>query len=254
MAREVWENKIQIIEEPDQKTKMLSVNSFGIYFELSPEKTLGIHFKPLNESFKNQTFDSQNGTLINFERDLIEEDDIEYALDVMSLFNRSPQLVLNISKQVKQVQQVMLLITEEYNNPNSSYIMLKTLLKLMFLNLIRFQNKDFLGQDQNQKRIFQFLELMETSFLKQTASTYYAAEIGISEKRLNQILKEKLDMTAKQIIQQRQITEAKRRLIKSEITIKELAFLLGFDSFSSFSRFFKKAVGESPSTYRLEHR
>lgn len=100
--------------------------------------------------------------------------------------------------------------------------------------------------------MFDFLELMETSFLKETKANYYAKELGITEKRLNQILTEKLNLTAKQIIQQRQITEAKRQLVKSEITIKELAFELGFESFSSFSRFFKKHTGVSPSKFSID--
>ncbi|MEP2237673.1 MAG: helix-turn-helix domain-containing protein [Maribacter sp.] len=69
-------------------------------------------------------------------------------------------------------------------------------------------------------------------------------------KYLNQVRQDKLGLTAKQIIQQRQITEAKRKLIKSEITTKELAFELGFESISSFSRFFKKNVGVSPTQFK----
>ena len=91
---------------------------------------------------------------------------------------------------------------------------------------------------------------METHYLQETESIFYATKLGISEKRLNQILKEKLQRTAKQIIQQRQITEAKRLLIRSEATIQEIGFQLGFNSLSSFSRFFKNQVGESPSTYK----
>lgn len=254
MTKEVWADKIQIAEGLDRKTEMLSVNSFGIYFEQRSTTDMIVHFKPLNESFSEKAYAAKDGLLFNFERDLIEEDDIEYALDVMSCFNQSPELHLNRQEQIGQVQKVIQLVVGEYHAANSSYIMLKTLLKVLLLSLIRFRNDDFIGQDLNQKRLYQFLKMMETHFLSHTKAAYYARELGISEKRLNQILKEKLNMTAKQIIQQRQITEAKRRLVKSEITIKELAFLLGFDSFSSFSRFFKKAVGSSPSEFRSEHR
>lgn len=66
---------------------------------------------------------------------------------------------------------------------------------------------------------------METSFLKEIKAEYYTTEMRISEKRLNQTLKEKLNITAKQIIRQRLITEAKRQLVRSEIIIKELAFI-----------------------------
>ncbi|MCG1035647.1 helix-turn-helix domain-containing protein [Polaribacter sargassicola] len=248
-----WNTRIQIINNFKNKTEILSDNSMGIYFEFNSDSSLIIHFKPLNEVFDSTIFNENNSVLINFERDLIDEDDVEFALDIFSLFNKYPQFCINNDDEVDKIKQLILLLKEEYKSENSSYIMFKTLLKALLLYLIRYQNNGFLEQDLNQKRVFQFLELMETSFLTEITTEYYANQLRISSKRLNQILKEKLNLTAKQIIQQRQITEAKRRLIRGEISTKELAFLLGFDSLSSFSRFFKKNVGVSPSVFKKEH-
>ena len=245
--------KIRIIQEFESNNQLLSGNSMGIYFEYFSSKKVIIHFKPLNEVFKSNVFNDNKGILLNFERDLIDEDDIEYALDVLSLFNKYPKFVLTKTTEIVQVDKIIQLIREECFSESVSYIMLKTLLKVLILHLIRYQNSSFLKQDLSQKRVFQFLELMETHFLEYTNTNFYADKIGISNKRLNQILKEKLNLTAKQIIQQRQITEAKRRLVRSEITTKELAFKLGFDSTSSFSRFFKKHIGVSPSAFRIEN-
>ena len=242
-------DKILILEQFKSNNELLSGNSMGIYFEQNSEIGLLVHFKPLNEVFKKEVFNDNPGTMVNFERDLIDEDDIEYALDVMFLFNRYPQFSVRKPSEIGQIHKLLLLLKEEFYNDSASYIMLKTLLKVLLLHLIRYQNDGFLQQDLHQKRVFRFLELMETHFLQEPNATFYAHELGISVKRLNQILKDKLRMTAKQIIQQRQITEAKRRLVKSEISVKELAFELGFDSMSSFSRFFKKNVGVNPSVY-----
>ncbi|MBP1841486.1 helix-turn-helix domain-containing protein [Formosa algae] len=248
-----WIHKIKITTGHYTQTKLLSENAFGIYFEFLNDATITVSFKPLNDVFPEDISESSSGVLLNFERELIEEDDIEYALEIMLLFNTSKRIRIEDANQSAKIKSVIDLITDEFLSEKASYIVLKTVLKVLMLHLIRFQNNTFIDQDLNQKRVFQFLKLMETSFLKETKADYYANEMGISEKRLNQILKEKLNVTAKQIIQQRQITEAKRRLVKSEITIKELAYVLGFDSMSSFSRFFKKFVQVNPSTYRLEH-
>lgn len=254
MLKNTWRNKIQLVLDFNRETRILSGNSMGIYFEFVTEnKSIVVHFKPLNKVFKAHVFNENSGLLVNFERDLIDEDDIEYALDVMSLFNSQPSLHLKNETETKQVLQVIAMLKNEFFSKTSSYVMLKTVLKVLLLHLIRFQNSGFLKQDLNQKRVFQFLELMETLFLKETTSEFYAQKLGVSVKRLNQILKEKLGLTAKQIIQQRQITEAKRQLVKGEITTKELAFELGFDSISSFSRFFKKNTGVSPSTFKADH-
>ena len=226
----------------------------GIYFEFYSVNNIIVHFKPLNELFKNSVYTGNSGVLLNFERDLIDEDDVEYALDVMSLFNKYPQLNIRSEKEVAQVKKLIEMLKDEYFGENVSYIMLKTLLKVLLLHLIRFQNNELLPQDIHQKRVFQFLELMEINFLNETNAEYYANQLGISKKRLNQVLQEKLNLTAKQVIQQRQITEAKRKLIRSEITTKELAFDLGFESISSFSRFFKKNVGVSPTAFKAQQK
>ncbi|MEO9660929.1 MAG: helix-turn-helix domain-containing protein [Maribacter dokdonensis] len=226
----------------------------GIYFEFYSVNNIIVHFKPLNELFKNSVYTGNSGVLLNFERDLIDEDDVEYALDVMSLFNKYPQLNIRSEKEVAQVKKLIEMLKDEYFGENVSYIMLKTLLKVLLLHLIRFQNNELLPQDIHQKRVFQFLELMEINFLNETNAEYYANQLGISTKRLNQVLQEKLNLTAKQVIQQRQITEAKRKLIRSEITTKELAFDLGFESISSFSRFFKKNVGVSPTAFKAQQK
>ncbi len=245
-----WENKFQIIENFQGGEEQFAGNSMGIYIEYVNMQELHIHYKPLNENFNGNIFLNKLGILLNFERDLIDEDDIEYALDVMSLFNRSPRFILSDSKEIEHLKSTLHHLKSEFHREDSSYIMLKTLLKVLLLRLIRCQNDHFIEQDLNQKRVFQFLELMETHFLNEPNSLFYAEKLGISEKRLNQILKAKLKLTAKQIIQQRQITEAKRELVKSEITTKELAYMLGFNSISSFSRFFRKNTGISPSEFK----
>lgn len=252
MNLNTWKTKIKIDLNFDTKTELLSGNSMGIYFEFYSVNNIIVHFKPLNELFKNSVYTGNSGVLLNFERDLIDEDDIEYALDVMSLFNKYPQLNIKSEKEVAQVKKLIEMLKDEYFGENESYIMLKTLLKVLLLHLIRFQNNELLPQDIHQKRVFQFLELMEINFLNETNAEYYANQLGISTKRLNQVLQEKLNLTAKQVIQQRQITEAKRKLIRSEITTKELAFDLGFESISSFSRFFKKNVGVSPTAFKAQ--
>ncbi|CAG2531472.1 AraC-type DNA-binding protein [Maribacter dokdonensis] len=254
MNLNTWKTKIKIDLNFDTKTVLLSGNSMGIYFEFYSVNNIIVHFKPLNELFKNSVYTGNSGVLLNFERDLIDEDDVEYALDVMSLFNKYPQLNIRSEKEVARVKKLIEMLKDEYFGENASYIMLKTLLKVLLLHLIRFQNNELLPQDIHQKRVFQFLELMEINFLNETNAEYYANQLGISTKRLNQVLQEKLNLTAKQVIQQRQITEAKRKLIRSEITTKELAFDLGFESISSFSRFFKKNVGVSPTAFKAQQK
>lgn len=83
---------------------------------------------------------------------------------------------------------------------------------------------------------------------------FYAGKLGISSKRLNQILKEKLDKTGAQIIHDRIILEVKRKIIHCDVTIKEITYNLGFTNRPHFSRFFKKQTGETPEENKKKAR
>ncbi len=246
-----WKDKIHMNTTFKSKPLFVSDNAFGLFFEMDKDRC--VYFKPLNESFSSSLHENSKGTLLYFEREFIEEDDEEYALDILSLFKRSSEGVFQIAaKEFPGIRTVLGLIEEEYNTQENAYLILKSLLKVLLLKLIRQLHNGYLKQDVHQKRVLLFLQLMERHYLQETSGGYYAQQMGISEKRLNQILKDKLELTAKQVIQQRQVTEIKRMIKQNAITLKEMAFYFGFESLSSFSRFFKRHTLKSPSQFKAE--
>lgn len=56
------------------------------------------------------------------------------------------------------------------------------------------------------------------------------------------------------LIHQRLMSEAVRRLLYTDCSAKELADYLGFDSTSKLSRFFHRQLGQTMSSYRKEHK
>ncbi len=244
-----WRDKIYINNNLGQDPPLLSENSFGIFFDTENDTT--VYFKPLNEVFSSSLKTDTKGLVLYFERDFIEEDDEEYALDILNLFKLSSDSTLKIKEEdFTAIATVLSLIKDEYQKKENAYLLIKTLIKVLMLKLIRLKNNIYLEQDLNQKRVFIFLKLMEKNYIEKTSGDYYARQMGISEKRLNQILKEKLNLTAKQIIQQRQITEIKRMIKQNSLTLKEMAFYFGFESLSSFSRFFKRHTKLSPTEFK----
>ena len=49
---------------------------------------------------------------------------------------------------------------------------------------------------------------------------------------------------------QKRIEKAKEYMKKSEINLTEIAFMVGYDDYTYFSRVFKKNAGKSPREYR----
>lgn len=194
----------------------------------------------------------KNGELISFKRDMLEDEDKEFLLDLFKIFNVQGEFsCLRLTETAAaELSEIFSLLEKEY--ANYSMIMVKALLKVFLLKLIQVKEHDFTSQDIHQKRVYEFLMLLESNYQQVRNTDFYAGKLGISSKRLNQILKEKLDKTGMQLIHDRIILEAKRHIIHSEITIKEIAYELGFSDRPYFSRFFKKQTGQTPEEFQKQ--
>lgn len=107
-------------------------------------------------------------------------------------------------------------------------------------------------------RIFrEFKNKVETHFKKKKTVQEYADLLNVTPKYLSEIVKKESGKTALQYIHQRIVTEAKNLLGFTNKTSKEIAYTLGFNNPSQFSRFFKRETGKTPTRYRknrsIEH-
>ena len=95
-----------------------------------------------------------------------------------------------------------------------------------------------------------FKKSVNKNYKKEHSTTFYANELHITPDHLNRTVKAKMGKTAKDYIQARIITEAKRLLYFTELTNKEIAYELGFNEPANFSAFFKKHTQLSPSHFK----
>jgi len=79
----------------------------------------------------------------------------------------------------------------------------------------------------------------------------YAEELAVTADYLNKTVKNLTGKSAKDHIQSKLIVEAKRSLLFSNISNKELAYELGFEESAHFNNFFKKIAGQTPSEFRV---
>lgn len=194
----------------------------------------------------------KDGYFIAFHREYLEEDDKEFALDVFNLFNQQGQyrdMEIPFETQTN-LHHIRKLMQYEAGHANGTYLSLKPLIKVFLINLIRLLQQGFLEQDVNQKRVYDFIILLDDYYIAERTTGFYAGKLGISPKRLNQILQEKMNATATHLIHARLLLEAKRKLTASDFTIKEIAFQLNFKDHSYFSRFFKRQSGYTPEDYK----
>jgi AraC-like DNA-binding protein len=101
--------------------------------------------------------------------------------------------------------------------------------------------------------IQRFSELLERDFRTHKAVAAYAEELCITQKRLAQATSTALGMSPKQMIDERLVLEAKRLLVHTSESVKQIAYLLGFDEPTNFIKFFRRVSGSTPLEFRDAH-
>ncbi|MEP2239149.1 MAG: helix-turn-helix domain-containing protein, partial [Maribacter sp.] len=95
-----------------------------------------------------------------------------------------------------------------------------------------------------------FKNQVEENYIKTRNVKDYAEMLSITTKNLNEVVKEFTLDTAKTFIDNYVILEAKRAIVSTDLSFKEIAFELGFDELTNFTKFFKNKVQLSPKAFK----
>ncbi len=146
------------------------------------------------------------------------------------------------------------LLLKEYDNVNSfnQNKIVESLFSILLSKTEEINDSStVLSKEKAINTTFQkFIELLQNNFSKSRNALFYSNELAISYKHLNEICKELTNKTVKKIIFDYVLLQAKRSLINSEIKSTELAYKLGFDDPTNFTKFFKKGTGITPKAFK----
>lgn len=118
---------------------------------------------------------------------------------------------------------------------------------LCSVNPIEFEVESASG-----KILKSFKNTVDKNYKKEHSIGFYADALFITPDHLNRTVKANLGKTAKEYVQARIITEAKRLLYFTNLSNKEIAYEMGFGEPANFSAFFKKNTQLSPSDFRKQ--
>ena len=141
---------------------------------------------------------------------------------------------------------------EMSSKDNLQLEMLRMMLKRYLILCARIykQQEQFPEETKHSDLIREFNYLVEGHFKTKHSVAEYADLLHKSPKTLSNIFSKAGFKTPLQYIHNRKMLEARRLLQHSEQSIKEIAIEIGFEDIQTFSRFFKKNEGISPSEYR----
>ncbi len=91
---------------------------------------------------------------------------------------------------------------------------------------------------------------IERSFRSHVPLAHYAARLGVSVAHLNALCRQYAGRSALGMIHERLVLEARRNLVYTAMTVREVADLLGFADPAYFTRFFRRATGMAPTEFR----
>jgi AraC family transcriptional activator of pobA len=171
------------------------------------------------------------------------------------LFNNTSanqQLPLS-SSELQHFEKLFITLLEEHQQTHyiNKIDALAAYLKIIMIKIanIRTTNEDV--RDNQEYLIYRrFMDLLSIKYKNQHEVSHYAEQMAISPRRLSEICKKCNGQSAKTIIKGQLLSEAKRALQFSSVTVKHIAYDLSFGTPEQFSHFFKKNTKCAPAEYR----
>ncbi len=203
--------------------------------------------------------DNYSGVIVLFNASfLVDEETSESIFLKYNVFNAYDSLPFyNVSEE--EAERLMLLVNEmnrEYSL-TGAFAHKDYMQYLVRLFLIRVQRsgerreipKLYVSSIANRTFVC-FRQLLEQNFHRVHTVKEYADMLHISSRTLTKYVSESAHTSPLHIINDRIVLEAKRQLLHTALSIKEIGFSLGFEDPSYFVKFFKRMTGSMPGEFR----
>lgn len=199
------------------------------------------------------------GYIISFPERLINSggDDFEmtYRSGLSRLLTRSPAIRVN-QDAAGEIEDIAGKLYRELVN---GYLLRSGTIKRythIFLLFLARQLKDSLpvfGQSRATCLVRDFIDLVDKRYMNWKRVKDYARELGVNANYLTEVVTRFTGYSAGQHIRQRIVLEAKRMATSQRVSMKEIAYRLGFDDIAHFSKLFKNVNGKNFTDFRNEH-
>lgn len=202
------------------------------------------------------------GYFIFYNRDFycIQIHDEEVACDGLLFNNIHNMPMVELDKEeTKFITYIFSQIAEEFGLKDTSLEeMIRTYLKQLFIKSARLWKKQHLDKqltEQNSDLNFfrKFTLLVEAHYKHKHNVAEYAELLFIAPKTITHKFKRCNLPQPNDIIKNRILLEAKRLLVHTQLTAKEIGYELGYEDPAYFSRLFVQKTGETPSGFRIKY-
>lgn len=206
--------------------------------------------------------EEQKGMFCSFNEQFIRAEEKNDSLADTPLFKLTGDKVFFPDEvQLSKIQSIYTQMQEEMRTDYKyKSDILHCYLHLLVHTAMRMQHSNRYESHPNaaQRIVELFLELLERQFpidyphatLTLRTPADYANRLSVHVNHLNKVIKEVTGRTTTEWIAERLIKECSQYLLHSNLSISEIAFSLGFETVSYFSKFYRKHTGKSPTDVR----
>lgn len=130
---------------------------------------------------------------------------------------------------------------------------IEKMISIVFLYLFDCKILAHIDSRFDSEKVCCLLKSIDENFKEHQHALFYSKLLSVSVRRMNELTTATLARTVTMLIQERIMLEAKREIILGRMSMKEIAFMLGYIDNAYFSRVFKKSTGISPSEFKQRY-
>lgn len=214
-------------------------------YDLDAGKIFAIYPGQVHQLYRNMA----QGVLIQFRKDIFEfinpvkHHDFYLA---SQLFKADEATFLHLYDFTLRIQQLLQVPELPVLSIHKAY----SYLQLILITLSELSPKNTMCYEY--PFISKFLLLITQHIRNKRKVLDYASLLGCSQDKLNQACKNFLGKTPLELIHEELLLEIRRMMVLNQLSLKEIAYELNFDSPANFSGFIKLKTGSTPSELQAD--
>jgi len=218
--------------------------------DYSGQHTVGVIF-PNHSLRKVSVTDDYQATLIIVEASVLKDPMLQIINQMRYHYEPHPNVKLD-KHEYKMITSVVEGMREIKRLELPDRRMLMTRLLEFFLRLLRRYREGNLNESHTDNKVStQFLNRLAQHFREHRDVGFYAGLACLSTKHFSDVVKQETGHTAAYWIHRQVVVEAKMLLrMRRDLTVQAISDMLGFDEQATFSRYFRRETGLSPSEFR----
>ena len=246
----ITDNTVKILWNRGNEPAHIMVDDLKIV--LNPKQIMTVTF--LQHLRFPKPFIPLTGFVFNREFYCLFDHDHEVSCNGVLFFGTQDLPIITLDESEKSKFDLLLnVFAEEFaTRDNIQGEMLQMLLKRLIIKCTRLAKEQLIVKELSNSQIEvvrEFNMLVDLHYKEKRQVSEYAAMMNKSPKTLSNLFSIYNDKSPQHVIAERVVLEAKRMLLLTDLSSKEIAHELGFSDPAHFTKFFRKTTGITPSKF-----